>query len=61
MFYLTMSILTNAAIFLIFKLFDRFNVQTLQAIVVNYFVAFSIGIMVIPNLGNAATFSTLWS
>lgn len=53
MFYLTMSILTNAAIFLIFKLFDRFNVQTLQAIVVNYFVAFSIGIMVIPNLGNA--------
>jgi drug/metabolite transporter (DMT)-like permease len=53
MFYLLMSILTNAAIFFLFKLFDRYNVQTLPAIVVNYFMAFTIGLLVVPDL-NAA-------
>ncbi|MFN5295668.1 MAG: hypothetical protein ACK5BL_09070 [Flavobacteriales bacterium] len=53
MFYLLMSILTNAAIFFLFKLFDRYNVQTLPAIVVNYFMAFTIGLLVVPDLNGA--------
>jgi len=53
MFDLLMSILTNAAIFFLFKLFDRYNVQTLPAIVVNYFMAFTIGLLVVPDLNGA--------
>lgn len=53
MVFLGLSILANAAIFFLFKLFDRYGVQTLPAIVVNYFVAFTIGIFVVPDLNNA--------
>lgn len=53
MFYLLMSILTNAGIFFLFKLFDRFRVQTLPAIVVNYFMACTVGLCVVPDLGHA--------
>lgn len=53
MIYLVLSILTNAAIYMLFKLFERFHVQTLPAIVVNYFVAFSIGLWVVPDLQGA--------
>jgi drug/metabolite transporter (DMT)-like permease len=55
MIYLLLSILTNAAIYLVFKGFDRMRVQTLPAIVVNYFVAFTIGLIVVPDLGAALT------
>jgi drug/metabolite transporter (DMT)-like permease len=55
MVFLILSILANAAIFFLFKLFDRFGVQTLPAIVVNYFVAFTIGILVVPDLSQAVS------
>lgn len=41
MFYLIASILVFTLIFVVFKLFDRFNINILQAIVVNYIVAFA--------------------
>ncbi|MFM9006726.1 MAG: EamA/RhaT family transporter, partial [Flavobacteriales bacterium] len=53
MIYLLLSILTNAAIYWVFKWFDRFGVQTLPAIVVNYFVACTIGLIVVPDLKGA--------
>lgn len=39
MIYLLLSILASTFIFVVFKLFNRFNINTLQAIVVNYIVA----------------------
>lgn len=45
MLYLLMSVLFSSAIFIIFKLFDTYKINTLQAIVFNYFTAFTIGIM----------------
>ncbi|WP_111683009.1 EamA family transporter [Winogradskyella tangerina] len=45
MIYLSLSILSSTAIFVLFKLFDKYKVNTLQAIVVNYLTASSCGIM----------------
>lgn len=45
MTYLLLSIAASSFIFVIFKLFARYNVNTLQAIVVNYIVAFTTGIL----------------
>ena len=42
MYYLLLSILTSAAIMIIFKLFDRFKINTSDAIVINYWVAASL-------------------
>lgn len=39
MIYLLLSITASTCIFIIFKLFEKYNINTLQAIVVNYFVA----------------------
>jgi drug/metabolite transporter (DMT)-like permease len=44
MIYLLLSVFFSSTIFVIFKLFDKFNINTLQAIVVNYFTAFCIGL-----------------
>lgn len=44
MIYLLLSITASTLIFIIFKLLDRFNINTLQAIVVNYFTACLFGI-----------------
>ena len=44
MIYLLLSILFNAVLFVIIKLFAKFNIDTLQALVVNYFVAFLVGL-----------------
>ena len=41
---LLLSILSSTLIFVVFKLFDRYKINTLHAIVVNYFVAFSCGL-----------------
>lgn len=46
MIYLLFSILASTIIFINFKLFERFNINILQAIVVNYFIAFITGIIV---------------
>ena len=44
MIYLLLSILFNAVLFVIVKLFAKFNIDALQALVVNYFVAFLVGL-----------------
>lgn len=43
MIYLLISICISSFLFVIFKLFDVFKINTLQAIVVNYFVASILG------------------
>lgn len=43
MIYLALSILASTGIFILFKLFRKYNVDTLQAIVVNYITAFACG------------------
>jgi drug/metabolite transporter (DMT)-like permease len=42
--YLVLSILISSLLFVIFKLFDVFKINTLQAIVVNYAIALSFGL-----------------
>ena len=45
MIYLALSVLSSVTIFVVFKLFSRFQINTLHAIVVNYFVACISGII----------------
>ncbi|PHS09685.1 MAG: hypothetical protein COA88_03650 [Kordia sp.] len=45
MLYLFLCVLFSSAIFIIFKLFDTYKINTLQAIIFNYFSAFTIGIL----------------
>ncbi|MEC7783756.1 MAG: DMT family transporter [Bacteroidota bacterium] len=45
MIYLLLSIASSSIIFLVFKLYDTFKVNTFQAIVVNYLIATTCGIM----------------
>jgi len=42
--YLVLSILISSLLFVIFKLFDVFKINTLQAIVINYVIALSFGL-----------------
>ncbi|MGM5471027.1 EamA family transporter [Flavobacteriaceae bacterium LMO-SS05] len=46
MIYLLLSILASTGIFICFKLFDKFKINTLQAIVVNYIIACLFGLIV---------------
>jgi len=43
--YLLFSILSSTAIFILFKLFNIYKIHTLQAIVVNYFIAATVGFL----------------
>lgn len=45
MIVLVLAILSSSLIFVIFKLFDRFKIDTFQAIVFNYFTAFLCGVL----------------
>lgn len=45
MIYLLFSIASSTIILILFKLFDRYNVNTLQAIVVNYITACATGVL----------------
>ncbi len=45
MIYILLSILTSSSIMIIFKMFDRYRVNTLNAIVVNYWVAATLSIL----------------
>lgn len=45
MIYLIFSILSSTAIFILFKLFNIYKINTLQAIVVNYFAAATVGFL----------------
>lgn len=46
---LTLSVASSSLIFVIFKLFRRFNIDTFQAIVFNYATAFAIGMTLYGN------------
>jgi len=43
--YLLLSIVFNAVLFIIIKLFARYNIDALQALVVNYLTAFLVGFL----------------
>lgn len=45
MIYLILSILVSSSLFVIFKLFDRFHVNTFNAIVMNYVIACATGML----------------
>lgn len=45
MIALILSILSSSSIFVIFKLFDRFKIDTFQAIIANYFTALTLGLV----------------
>ncbi len=45
MIYLILSIVSSTVIFIVFKLYDRFKINTFQAIVVNYFIACLCGVL----------------
>lgn len=49
MITLLLAILSSSLIFVIFKLFDRFQIDTFQAIVFNYFTAFLCGVVLYGN------------
>lgn len=53
MIALILSILSSSVIFVIFKLFNRFKINTFQAIVFNYFTAFLIGVSLYGNEWNS--------
>ena len=55
MIYLILSILFSTSLFVIFKYFQIFKVNTLQAIVVNYFVAFALGMFSSNSFGKIST------
>ena len=50
MIYLLLSILFNAVLFIIIKLFAKFNIDALQALVVNYFIAFGVGLFFLDTI-----------
>ena len=58
---LLLSITSSTIIFVIFKMFQRFNIDTFQAIVFNYFTAFIIGISLYGNGFNVQSLNeTSW-
>lgn len=45
MIYLLLSILSSTVIFVVFRLYNRYGINTLQAIIVNYYVACTVGFL----------------
>lgn len=43
MIYLLLSILSSSIIFVVFKLYTKFGINTLQAIIINYYIACTVG------------------
>ena len=58
MINLVLSILSSTSLFVIFKYFDAFKINTLQAIVVNYFVASIFGLTHANAFGKLTTVSS---
>lgn len=58
MIYLVLSVLFSTSLFVIFKYFEIFKVNTLQAIVVNYIVAFLLGMFSANTFNQLATIPT---
>ena len=50
MLYLILAILTSSAIVVIFKLFDRYNINNIQAITTNYAIAAVLGFITAPGI-----------
>lgn len=50
MIYLLLSILANTTIYLLFKWFEKLGVRIFPAIVVNYLMALTVGLIVVPDL-----------
>ncbi len=55
MIYLALSLISSSAIFLLFKVFTSYNVNTLQAIVINYITATALGISLVSGELNAGS------
>ena len=61
MIYLLLSILASTAIIVIFKLFEKYKANTLQAIVFNYYSAFLCGILLYDSTINISKIvSSVW-
>jgi hypothetical protein len=62
MIYFLLSILASTLIFLVFKLYQRFGIQTYQAIVFNYWTAFLFGLSLIPQeqMTSISEYSWAW-
>ena len=50
-----LSILSSSIIFVVFKLFKRYRIDTFQAIVFNYFTACAIGLLLFRNEWNPSS------
>lgn len=53
MIFLLLSIVTNAAIYILFKWFERLDIRVFDAIVANYIAATVLGLRVVPDLPEA--------
>lgn len=53
MIYLIFSVITNAAIYWLFKYFEQIEAKIFETIVFNYIVAFTCGIFFVPNVHDA--------
>lgn len=61
MIYLILSIASSTLIFILFKLFGKYNINTLQAIVVNYLTASTCGILLYDkDISIKAIFEANW-
>lgn len=60
MIYLALSILCSSTIYILFKLFGKYNIQLLPAIVVNYFFAASSGFIQMERLGDFENIPNDW-
>ena len=58
MITLLFAILSSSVIFIIFKLFPKFGIDTFQAIVFNYFTAFSCGILLYGDQWTPASYGS---
>jgi len=60
MIYLALSILSSSAIFIIFKYFSKYKVELMPAIVFNYFIASSFGLLQIEDLQQLLNIPSGW-
>lgn len=49
MITLLLSVLSSSCIYVVFKLFGKYNITTLNALIVNYFIAFVLGLLLQEN------------
>ena len=59
-FYLIVSILSSVAIMLVFGMFDRYKVDTFQAVVVNYLTCIGCGVVLNGGMPQYSMDSTTW-